>query len=149
MKAYITAQARARAELEDKLEENALSTLQHLAYLYVFPQVRDTKHWRNEIWKFYHRMSKIRIGRKVRYLTAEEFLAATYYQHNSQHTFEYVLQAAPELETDYAADYSKVCNVDEFKAICDSYFQWLAREISSTGEVLPTACYNKLQSLGL
>ena len=149
MKRYIKAQAKTRAEVTDALEDKTLTALQHLAYLYVFGNVQDYKHWRQEIWKFFHTMPKIRIGKKVRYLTKSEFLNATYNQYNSQRVFEYVLSAAPELETGYKPNQEKISNISEFKSICDNYFNWLAETICQSGQVLPLEVYRKLDELEL
>ena len=107
MKRYIAAQARTRNEVVDKLEEQTLNLLQNLAYLYVFGKVQDYNYWHNEVWKFFHSMSKIRIGKKVRYLTNLEFLDATYHEYNSNDVFRYVLTPAPELKTEYTPDTKK------------------------------------------
>ena len=149
MKLYIKAQARSRTEVVDKLEDQVLNLLQHLAYLYVFGKVQDYNHWRQEIWKFFHIMPKIRIGKKTRYLTKSEFLDATYTQYNFQRVFEYVLSAAPELETEYEPNQEKLSNISEFKSICDNYFNWLAEIICQSGQVLPLEVYRKLDELGL
>lgn len=149
MKQYIRSQALSRFEVLDSLEEQTLNTLQHLAYLYVFGEVQDYNHWHNEVWKFYHRMPKIRIGRKVRYLKEQEFLDATYCQYNSDEYLKYVLQSAPELKKLYEADMDKVNNISEFKDICDQYFTWLAKTICNSGYVLPVDCYLELEKLGV
>ncbi len=149
MKRYIKAQARSRTEVVDKLEDQVLNSLQHLAYLYVFGKVQDYDHWRQEIWKFFHAMPKIRIGKKTQYLTKSEFLDATYNQYNSQRVFEYVLSAAPELETEYEPNQEKISNISEFKSICDNYFNWLAETICQSGQVLPLEVYRKLDELKL
>ena len=149
MKRYIAAQARTRNEVVDKLEEQTLNLLQHLAYLYVFGKVQDYNHWHNEVWKFFHSMSKIRIGKKVRYLTNLEFLDATYHQYNSNDVFRYVLTSAPELKTEYTPDTKKINNIEGFKSICDAYFNWLAETICKSGRVFALDVYKKLEELGL
>ena len=149
MKFYINAHAQARNKVVDKLEDNVIPVLQHLAYLYVFENCQDTKHWRTEVWKFMSHMPKVRIGAKVRYLLPSEFLKYTYYQHNSLHEFEYVIEAAVELKPEYEPNWEKVYYVLNFKHLCDNYFNWLSEEICKVGTVSPKDCYTKLEELGL
>lgn len=147
MKFYINAHAQSRNKIVDKLEDNVMPLLQHLAYLYVFEDCQDTKHWRTEVWKLMSHMSKVRIGTKVRYLSSSEFLKYTYYQHNDK--FEYFLEAAVELKPEYIPNWEKVYHVLEFKHLCDGYFNWLSEELCEDGVVYPKECYKKLEELGL
>ena len=155
MKRYISsmqsiqAYARPKHEVEDKIEDKVDVILEHLACLYLFPNVQDTEKWRRDIRKDLHSMKKVRIGRKVRYLTPEEFYNATYLQNNDPEKLKNIFETMIDDKEEYVPDSERVSNISGYIAKCEEYFKWLAQEISKTGYIAPNLIYEELKSLGL
>lgn len=147
MKRYITASAKKKDEIEDMIQDATPQIIEPLAQLYLFsenyPEYKD--HWRSEVWNRIPRMPLVKRKNK---LPSPELIYANSFE-LFKDDIEAIMQQAIEHENKLTPDYSKLCNVYEFKQLVQSYFMWLSGYLSQHKVVNPNDVYNKLDTLEL
>lgn len=140
MRTYISAMPVNQQSLGYQLFNASLPLTEHLAKLYLFPNLDYRSHWKKEIWNFIHRVPKLKNNNK--YPEAEFiFEQISGYADDSYTTIESVL-------SEYSQHTPERVDGDELEEMLVEYFTWLSDELSASGEVSAIDVYNKLDEIG-
>ena len=131
-----------RADLADSLESNVREIIKHLIKLWIYPEDVNVHHWKQEIYNFLHKVPKLRGSKKY---PTEAFILKNTIDVNYKDIdhLVYIVMSNHMNKQILIYDVS-----DEMKESIVEYFEWLAKNLSTYGEVSRVDLYNKLKRLG-
>lgn len=142
---YVKANAKRLSDIGDDLEGVTLPLLEALAQLYLFPNSEYENHWREEVW---NKLAEIPRTKKSHKLPKSSFiLNNTWDLYKSR--IRAIMNRAIAHEHELMPNEDRKRNTDEFYAICEEYFNWIADKLSLEGVIDPEDVYKKLDDLGL
>lgn len=136
---YIRAMSEPQAEVYRKISDQTGNIVEHIIKLVEYPDAQERNHWKQEIFSFLHRVSKLRNTKKLP-STKLIMKALTIYN-----------DMVPELKNGVHRTYKNYTprNLDDDKilSILLSYENWHANELSLHGLVIDEDVYDKLDEL--
>lgn len=136
---YIKSFAVSNKEIFKNLSSNSENLIDHLIKVFLWPDVQEQNHWKQEIWKFVHSVPKSKSTNK--FPSANKIFEAIW-EPFSDVIAEHILLWIGEIEeTPIKFSYSNV-----YKAI-NEYCKWLSIELSTIGEVKSSEVYSKIEEL--
>ena len=146
MKRLIIASAMRRADILDDLENHGRECMEALCQLYLYtdyPEYRN--HWRTEVWNHYKSIHPVKKSHK--YPKIQDIYK--YIWDYNKKSFMWCVEATQAHEYKLVPNKSRLDNLDSLYAIMGDYFSWVSEKLSKFGEIYPSECYKKLESLGL
>lgn len=133
-----------KKDVAASLEQITRKLMEHLIKLYMYPDVWHASHWRQEVHTLLHQVSRFKGSKK--------FPSSKFILDNTININKDLIKVMYEdIEADYSDEngasrrvYSK-----ELVYVVYEYFEWVAKELSSRGQVFRKAVYAKLEELGL
>lgn len=129
-----------RQVLENQLFSAALPLTEHLAKIYVFPDLEYRNHWMKEVWSFVHSVPKLKSSNKFPEASFI-FEALSGYADVSYNTIEVICD-------EYSQHTPKRVDGDELEGMIIEYLTWLADQLSESGKVCSSDVYIKLEEIG-
>ena len=138
----ILGMSKSRSDLAAWIEDHTFQVIIAITQLYLF-NFGNRVHWRKEVWEKFHEMHVFRHNSK---LPEAKFILDNSWKINKQYIKDAV-KFAIDKETEYTP--RPAINLYELENILESYFMWLADELSKHRVITLTSVLKKLDSLGL
>lgn len=148
MRIFVTEFADSKKNMERELKPKTKQIINHLYKLYCMPDHESRNHWMREIANFLNEINKL--SGKNKFPTEKQLYDWTYYKFKDQVTEQFYMKAMTKNITDrynvlIDIPLDDICK--EFDNICESYFRWLAGQLSKYGIVSNYEIYDKLDEL--
>lgn len=136
--------AQKKSDLADILEEPTAIIIEHLIKLYLYPSSQYVSHWKQEIFNFQNKVSKLKHSKKY---PSAAFIYNNTYKINSK----YIEKWMENIVEDYKLENIRPdrLNSREVKIKIEEYYRWLAANLSASGAIYRNSCYKKLDELFL
>ena len=148
VKLLYTEYAMQKDKIKNKLIDNTEPIIEHLLKLYLMPEHSATNHWKQEIANFINKVGNLKGTNK--FPKFKQIYDWTYGSYQDVITIpNYLDKMIQTIIYDYDLEISYDIRdvVKDFNKICETYFTWLAKELSSCGVVSKTDIYRELYSL--
>ncbi len=141
MKRVIYGMAMSRKDLASWIDNHTFQTIVALAQLYLFP-TGNRVHWRKEVWEKFSKVYRLKNNK----LPSAQFILE-----NSWGNYKYELSRIMQYAVDKEENYEVLdeTTYDEFYAIVEDYFYWLADKLSQNTEITLQEVKSELDRLGL
>lgn len=135
----IFAFSRSRVDVFSKLADNSENVIDHLIKVFLWPDVREQYHWKQEIWNFIRSVPKLKSSNKFpSYKQIKNAIWDSYEDVIYDHIELWIDEIK---ETPIPFDYE-----DVYHAI-EEYMSWLADVLSEKGVVRSSQVYSKIEEL--
>lgn len=131
-----------RSDIAAAIEENTRELITHLIKLWIFSDVEDCDHWKQEVYNFLHRVPRLKGSKKF---PSKKFILNNTIEINRSN----ISALLRIVITDYGDCYTQQQKLyPTMELRIDFYFEWLADELSRYGQVARNDVYAKLSELG-
>ena len=139
MKRIILAFSRSTKDTYEKIKDQAENTTEHLIKIFLWPNVQEANHWKREVYASLHRAPKLKTNNKF-----PKYDALMYCTWD---TTEDVIYEWSQGIVDGMAETPIEFEYSSLRSAIHSYYDWLCRNLSSTGLVTPAGVYSKIEEL--
>lgn len=139
MKTRIFAFSRSTKDTYEKIKDQAENITEHLIKVFLWPNVQEVNHWKKEIYASLYRSPKLKTNNKF---PKYEALMYCTWDTTEDVIYEWsqgIMNGMVETPIQFEYPYLR-------SAIHD-YYDWLCRNLSSTGLVTPKGVYSKIEEL--
>lgn len=139
MKRRIFAFFRSTKDTYEKIKDQAENITEHLIKVFLWPNVQEVNHWKREIYANLYRSPKLKTNNKF---PKYEALMYCTWDTTEDVIYEWSQGIIDGMEeTPIEFDYSAL------RSAIHDYYDWLCRNLSSSGLVTPKGVYSKIQEL--
>ena len=139
MKIYVRSFAESKSQLRSDLRSVTKEVINHLIKIFLYPNAKEQRHWKQEVATFFNDMPKLKNSKK--YPKADFLYENTWdvFKETTDNRIANIIDTMTEdpIETSYE---------DVYNAI-QTYFLWICGELSKYGIVRNNDIYQKIEDI--
>ena len=136
---YIRSMSEAQKVVYDDIRNVGYKIVEHLIKLVLFPEAQERHHWEKEIIAMLHSVSKVKSNNKY---PKYKFILDALQTRND--TIDALILYVKDEESDLT---SRDISSSVIENAIVKYQEWLARELSMNGVIIPQAAYAQLEEI--
>ena len=135
----ILAFSRSTRDTYEKIKDQAENTTEHLIKVFLWPNVQEINHWKREVYASLHRAPKLKTNNKFPKYDALMYCTWDTTEDVIYEWSQGIIDGMTETPIEF--EYSSL------RSAIHDYYDWLCRNLSSTGLVTPAGVYSKIEEL--
>lgn len=148
VKLIYTEYAMQKDKIKNKLIDNTEPVIEHLLKLYLMPEHTSVNHWKQEIATFINKVGNLKGTNKFpKFKQIYDWTYGSYQDVITNPNYLDKMIKTIIYDYDLEIDYYIEEVVENFNRICETYFTWLARELSEWGVISKIDIYKTLDMI--
>lgn len=135
----ILAFSRSTRDTYEKIKDQAENTTEHLIKVFLWPNVQEINPWKREVYASLHRAPKSKTNNRFPKYDALMYCTWDTTEDVIYEWSQGIIDGMTEIPIEF--EYSSL------RSAIHDYYDWLCRNLSSTGLVTPAGVYSKIEEL--